>query len=585
MEWLEKNETAAISRRINKRGRKNEWLQRLLLLSLIGTFLLLLVFPLYQLFVQAFYSKDGSFVGLENFIQYFSSPALVQSLKNTIFISSTTTMISTALAFVYAYALVRSAIPGKWFFKSVALLPLFAPTMMHGIALMYLFGNQGLITNGFFGILPNVSFELYGPIGIIIAEVIYTFPQALLILLVAFQGTDYQMYEAADTLRASKLKKFLVITLPEVKYGVISASFVVFTLSFTDFGAPKIVGGQYNVLATDVYKQVIGQQNIAMGAAVGIILMLPAVFAFIVDRLTKQKHAASISAKSKPFQIKKGRLRDTILFLFCSAITGAVLLMVSAVLVAAFTKVWPYDLSFTFEHLGISSYTGNGMESFKNSVLVAVITAILGTCLTFLFAYGIEKIRRMSGLRKIGYFLSVIPLAVPGLVIGLGYIFFFSQSEIQFLSWEFKNPFHFLYGTVAIIVMANIIHFYSVAFVTATTSLKKLHKEYEVVSESMGVPFYKTFFTVTVPMCLPAISEMAMYFFVNSMVTISAVMFLYSPDFKLAAVSIVNMDDAGNLAAAAAMSSLILLTNILIKVLHEIITKKMLLRVSRWQRR
>ncbi|HEY9576806.1 MAG TPA: putative 2-aminoethylphosphonate ABC transporter permease subunit [Pseudobacillus sp.] len=585
MDWLEKNETAAPLRRTRQRDGKNEWLQRLLLLGLIGTFLLLLIFPLYQLFVQAFYSKDGSFVGLANFTQYFSSPTLVQSFKNTIFISSATTLISVTLAFIYAYALVRSAIPGKGFFKSAALIPLFAPTMMHGIALVYLFGNQGLITNGFWGMMPSISFELYGPIGIIIAEVIYTFPQALLILLVAFQGTDYQMYEAAETLRASKLKKFLMITMPGVKYGVISASFVVFTLSFTDFGAPKIVGGQYNVLATDVYKQVIGQQNIAMGATVGIILMLPAVLAFTVDRLTQQKHAASISAKSKPFQIKKGRLRDSVLFLFCSAITGAVLLMVFAVLVAAFTKVWPYDLSFTFEHLGFSSYTGNGMESFKNSLIVAGITAIIGTCLTFVFAYGIEKIRRMTGLRRIGYFLSVIPLAVPGLVIGLGYIFFFSQSEIQFFAWEFANPFHFLYGTVAIIVMANIIHFYSVAFVTATTSLKKLDKEYEVVSESMGVPFYKTFFTITVPMCLPAIFEMAIYFFVNSMVTISAVMFLYSPDFKLAAISIVNMDDAGNLAAAAAMSSLILLTNIIVKALYEMITNKTRLRVSRWQQR
>ncbi|OCA92258.1 putative 2-aminoethylphosphonate ABC transporter permease subunit [Pseudobacillus wudalianchiensis] len=585
MEWLEKNGTAVIFKRVKQRGGKDGWLQRVLLLGLIGIFLLLLILPLYQLFIRAFYSKDGAFVGLENFVQYFSSPTLVQSLKNTIFISSATMIISVTLAFIYAYALVRSAIPGKGFFKAVALLPLFAPTMMHGIALVYLFGHQGFITNGFWGSIPGISFELYGPVGIIMAEVIYTFPQALLILLVAFRGTDYQMYEAADTLHASSLKKFLIITMPNVKYGVISASFVVFTLSFTDFGAPKIVGGQYNVLATDVYKQVIGQQNIAMGATVGIILMLPAVFAFVVDRLTQQKHAASISAKSKPFQIKKGWLRDSGLFLFCLSIMLFVLLMVSAVLVAAFTKVWPYDLGFTLEHLGFSNYTGNGIESFKNSFLVAVMTAVIGTCLTFLFAYGIEKIRRLSSLRKIGYFLSIIPLAVPGLVIGLGYIFFFSQPEIEFFTWKFSNPFHFLYGTFAIIVMANMIHFYSVAFVTATTALKKLDKEYEVVSESMGVPFYKTFFTITVPMCLPAILEMALYFFVNSMVTISAVMFLYSPEFKLAAISIVNMDDAGNLAAAAAMSSLILLTNIAVKVLHEIITKILHLRVSRWQQR
>ncbi|WP_062196881.1 putative 2-aminoethylphosphonate ABC transporter permease subunit [Massilibacterium senegalense] len=585
MEWLEKNERMIVTKNSRQRVGKNEWLQRLLLFFMIGILLILLVFPLFQLFVQAFYDKEGVFIGLENFKQYFSSPTLVQSLQNTLFISSMTTLISVALAFIYAFALIRSAIPGKMFFKSVAMLPLFAPTMMHGIALMYLFGNQGLLTNGLFGLLPGTNIELYGPVGIIMAEVVYTFPQAVLILLIAFQGADYQMYEAAETLGASKCKKFLEITIPNVKYGVISASFVVFTLSFTDFGAPKIVGGQYNVLATDVYKQVIGQQNMAMGATVGIILMLPAIFAFVVDRLTVQKNLGAISSKSKPFIIKKNKMRDTLLFLFCSIISGAIFLMVLAVLVAAFSKVWPYDLSFTLEHLNLSSYTGDGMAAFKNSIIVAFITAVIGTLLTFLFAYGIEKIRRMPGVRKIGYFLSIIPLAVPGLVIGLGYIFFFSQPEIHLFSWTFHNPFHFLYGTFAILIMANVIHFYSVSFVTATTALKKLDKEYELISESMGVPFYKTFFKVTVPMCLPAILEISMYFFVNSMVTVSAVMFLYSPDFKLAAISIVNMDDAGNLAAAAAMSSLILLTNIVVKLVYELLTKYVTKRTLNWQKR
>jgi iron(III) transport system permease protein len=145
------------------------------------------------------------------------------------------------------------------------------------------------------------------------------------------------------------------------------------------------------------------------------------------------------------------------------------------------------------------------------------------------------------------------------------------------------NPLNFLYGSIAIIVIANILHFYSVAFVTATTSLKKLDKEFELVSESMGVPFYKTFFKVTVPMCLPAILEMAMFFFVNSMVTISAVIFLYTADFKLAAISIVNMDDAGNLASAAAMSVLIVLTNIVVRVLYEIALKSLRTKTEKWK--
>ncbi|WP_100330141.1 putative 2-aminoethylphosphonate ABC transporter permease subunit [Bacillus xiapuensis] len=583
MEWLVKGSPFVTNKKVRQKASVSGWLQRLLLVMMVTAFLILLILPLYQLFVQAFYSEEGAFIGFSNFKEYFSSPALVQSLTNTIFVSSMTTIITITLAFVYAFALVRSSIHGKLLFKSAAMLPLFAPTMMHGIALMYLFGNQGLLTNGFFGLFPGLQIEFYGPVGIIMAEVIYTFPQAVLILMVAFQNTDYQMYEAADTLGASKLRKLLVITFPSVKYGLVSSAFVVFTLSFTDFGAPKIVGGQYNVLATDVYKQVIGQQNMAMGATVGILLMLPAILAFVVDRLTQQKHTASISARSKPIQLKPNRLRDALLFIYCSVITAVILLMLLAVFIAAFTKVWPYDLSFTAEHLQFNSYTGDGMSAFKNSIIVAVLTAIVGTVLTFTFAYAIEKVRRMQTLRKAGYFLSMLPLAVPGIVIGLGYIFFFNQAELKLFFWEFDNPFHFLYGSITILIMANIIHFYSVAFVTATTALKKLDREYESVSESMGIPFYRTFFQVTVPMCAPAIMEIMVYFFVNSMVTVSAVMFLYSPDFKLAAISIVNMEDAGNLAVAAAMSSFILLTNIVVRILYESSSKWIQRKCNQWQ--
>ncbi len=163
--------------------------------------------------------------------------------------------------------------------------------------------------------------------------------------------------------------------------------------------------------------------------------------------------------------------------------------------------------------------------------------------------------------------------------------FFFSQPTIQILGLSVTNPFHSLYGTIAVLVLVNIIHFYSVTFVTATTALKKLDREFELVSQSMGIPFYKTFFRVTVPMCLPTILEMVMYYFVNSMVTVSAVVFLYAADFKLAAVSIVNMDDAGNVAPTAAMSVLIVVTNIVVRVVYEWGTKALRNRTSQWQKK
>ncbi|MDQ0861730.1 putative 2-aminoethylphosphonate ABC transporter permease subunit [Bacillus sp. V2I10] len=572
-------DTAHLKLSSNKRKRQkaglNEWLQRLLLIFSLLAAAGVLVLPLLMLFVQAFIDGKGIFIGLQNFVSYFQSEILVQSLKNTLFVSSITTVLAVSLAFVYALAIARTNVYGKTIFRYSALLPLFAPTMMHGIALMYLFGNQGLITNGFFETIPGFKIDLYGPIGIIMAETIYTFPQAFLILMVALSGADQRLYEAADSMGASGIKKFFTITLPSAKYGLISSIFVVFTLSFTDYGAPKIVGGQYNVLATDVYKQVIGQQNMGMGATVGMILMLPAILAFAADQLSQRKQQGAASSKAVPYQIKRNPLRDRLAFLYCSGISLAVFVLFLAVFIAASVKIWPYNMTFTLEHFAFDSFTGDGLTAYKNSLLAAVLTAVFGTIFTFTFAYMIEKFRGMIGLRKLSTFLSLIPLAVPGLVIGLGYIFFFSKQNLSIFGYTVANPFHFLYGTIAIIVIANIVHFYSVSFITATTALKKLDKEFELVSESMGVPFYKTFMKVTVPMCLPAILEVAMYYFVNAMVTVSAVIFLYTADFKLAAVSIVNMDDAGNLASAAAMSILIVVTNIFVRVCYELMVKWM----------
>jgi iron(III) transport system permease protein len=585
MEMLENYQVENTKKKIKRRIGKEEWIQRLVIIGMLLSFLIILVLPLLQLFTQAFYDKDGAFVGVANFSKYFTTSTLVQSLQNTIWISGATTIISVTLAFIYAYAIARTNVFGKHIFQYVALLPLFAPTMMHGIALTYLFGNQGLITKGMFGLFEGIQIPLYGPVGIVMAEVMYTFPQAFLILLIAFQGSDYRLYEASNMLGASKTKQFLTVTLPSVKYGLISAMFVVFTLSFTDFGAPKIVGGQYNVLATDVYKQVIGQQNMSMGATVGMILLIPAIFAFAVDRITQRKQANFLSSKAVPYRIINNKKRDVISFVYCSVIALMIILLFVAVGIAASVKVWPYNMSFTFEHFNFSSLTGDGLEAFKNSVIVSAVTAVIGAILTFVFAYAIEKIDQLQFFRKTGYFFSIVPLAIPGLVLGLGYVFFFSQPTIQIFGLSVTNPFHSLYGTIAVLVLVNIIHFYSVTFVTATTALKKLDREFELVSQSMGIPFYKTFFRVTVPMCLPAILEMVMYYFVNSMVTVSAVVFLYAADFKLAAVSIVNMDDAGNVAPAAAMSVLVVVTNIVVRVVYEWGTKALRNRTSKWQQR
>ncbi|HJA66248.1 MAG TPA: putative 2-aminoethylphosphonate ABC transporter permease subunit [Candidatus Mediterraneibacter cottocaccae] len=550
-----------------QRVTKEDFVRGAAIYAVVVFLLVFLVCPLATLFVKAFQDKDGLFVGLAQFREYFTSRAMVYSIGNTFVVAIWSTVISVALAFFFAYALSRKNVPCRSFFRYVGMIPIFAPTMLLGIALIYLFGNQGILTS------LGIEIPLYGKVGIIIAESIYCFPAATTILMVAFSAADNRLYEAAETMGTSAFRKMVTITIPNVKYGLINAIFVSFTYSFTDFGAPSVVGGNYNVLATDVYKQVVGQQNFNMGAVVGMILLFPAILSFVVDWFTNKKQSAAINSKSVPYQIKPHPASDFAATLFCIIVTLAMLLFFAVALFASLIKLWPYNLTFTLDNYNLAEAgSGSGLTAFRNSILISLISAFLGTFITFVGAYMIEKTQQKFVIsRKIAYFLSITPLAIPGTVVGLSFIMFFNASSfaIPFTEYALVNPLHGIYGTIWIIVFANLIHFFSVPFSTATTALKRLDKEFETVSESLSVPFYRTFRKVTVPLCFPAICEMWVYFFVNSLVTVSAVVFLYSPTAPITSVMIVSMQGAGQTAPAAAMCMLLLFINLIVRLLYE----------------
>ncbi len=518
-------------------------------------FVIVLICPLYSLFSKAFISADGTFVGLGNYAEYFSTPALSVSIGNTIYISVFTAIVSTLIGFVYAYGVTRTNIKGKQFFRYVALIPLFLPTVVHGLSLVYLFGVQGVVTN------LGWDIGLYGKTGIILSEIIYTFPQSFLMFYIALNYADGRLYEAAETMGCGNLKKFRYITVPSVKYTLINSLFVCFTLAFTDFGAPKVVGGSYNVLATDIYKQVAGQFNMNMGAVVGTLLLIPAIISFAVDRITSRKESGAISSKASALRIKDSTPRDVVFYVICSGVTLCLFIMVAVLFMGAFTKYYPYEMGFTLEHFNFSESTG-GIQSFINSVVMSLLSAVAGTAFVFIYVYLVERSKSSRVLKVIGRLLSSIPLALPGMVIGLSFIFFFNSPD---------NPLNFIYGTVAILVLANVVHFYSVPFVTASSALKKHDKDYENVADSMRIPLWKSFTRVIVPLSLPAILEIFLYYFMNSMVTVSAVVFLYSAQFKVASIAITHMEEAGDIAQAAAMSLLILLVNIVARGIYELL--------------
>lgn len=556
---------------------KDEVIREILTWFILIFLIVAIVFPLGLLLTKSFENNSGEFIGLSNFKEYFSNKNLLISLKNTFTISIASSVISLVLAFVYAYGVQRTTIRFKNIFKYIALMPLFAPTMMHGISLVYLFGRKGAVTTGFFDKLPQFAFDinLYGATGIIIAEVLYIFPQIFLVLNIALSTTDYRLYEAADMLGTSNFRKFFTITLPNMKYGMISSFIIAFILSFTDFGAPKVVGGNFSVLATDVYIKVVGQNNMSMGAVVSIILLIPSVAAFFIDQKIQKKQGVVLNAKSIPYTAKENKVRDIFFYIYTILICFFIISIFVTIFVSAFSKLWPYDLSFSLNNFKFYDYNGGIEIFFKNSFILAVLSGIFGTFMTFMSAYLIEKKEKKTLKDKVIYFLSLVPLALPGMVIGISYIFFFNKSyfTIPFLNISIMSPFNSLYKTIWIMVLANVIHFYSISFLTANTALKKLDKEFERVSLSMGIPWYKTFSNVTFPMCLESILEIFFYYFVNSMVTISALVFLYTSSLNLLSIAVINLDDTGEIAKASAMSIVILLTNIIIKIIYQIILK------------
>lgn len=525
------------------------------LLAVVAALVVFLALPLASILVKALQTSDGRFAGLANFTSYLASPSLLSSLWHSVWVSALVTLITLPLAFGFAYALSRSCMPFKGLFRTIALVPLLAPSLLSALSLIYWFGNQGIAR----GFIRSLGFEtIYGAPGIVIAECFAVFPHALMILVTALSLADARLYEAAAALGTSTRRKFFTITLPGAKYGLISAALVSFTLVMTDFGIPKVIGGNFNMLATDVFKLVIGQQDFQRGAVVGLLLLTPAVLTFAIDWLVQRKQTSMLTARAVPYRPSPAPAFDASMTAYSILVSVSMLLMLGMAVFASFAAFWPYDLSLTLRHYTMGLVDAEVGDAFVNSLQLAAGTALFGTIIVFTGAYMLEKTRGLDALRPVVRLLAMLPMAVPGLVLGLGYIFFFNLPG---------NPLNGLYQTLPLLVLCTIVHFYTTGHLTAVTALKALDAEFESVSASLKVPFFKTFWRVTLPICTPTLLDIARYFFINAMTTISAVVFLYSPSTKVASIAILNLDEAGEAGAAAACAVLITAGSTLVTLL------------------
>ncbi|WP_375136377.1 putative 2-aminoethylphosphonate ABC transporter permease subunit [Aquincola tertiaricarbonis] len=554
------------------------WTDRLSQAGLLLVALVLaagLLGPLAALLSQAFQPGDAAAAPASRWARfgaYLASPALRQSLLNSLWVSGLVTLIVLPLAFTFAYALTRSCMPAKGLLRSITLLPLLAPSLLSAISLIYWFGNQGLAKDFWLGL----GFSgLYGAPGIVLAECFAVFPHTLMILVSALAMADARLYEAADAMGTSTLRKFVTITLPGARYGLVSAGLVTFTLVVTDFGIPKVVGGNFNVLATDVFKLVIGQQDFQRGAVVALLLLAPAALSFAVDGLVQRRQTAMLGARAVALVPRPARGFDAAMTAFCMTVAALMLAMFGMAVFASFAKLWPYNLAPSLDHYIAGIVDAELGDALFNSLKLAAGTAVIGPVLVFVGAYLLEKTRGLGWARPAVRLMALLPMAVPGLVLGLGTIFFFNAPA---------NPLHGLYQTGALLVLCTVVHFYTTGHLTMVTALKAIDPEFESVSASLKVPFYKTFWRVTLPICLPTLLDVSRYFFVNAMTTISAVVFLYTPDTRLASVAILNLDEAGETGAAAAMAVLIVAVSGTVTLLYLALGTWVDRRTQAWRR-
>jgi len=516
-----------------------------------------MLFPLWSILQLSFF-KGGEFgwanFTLENFHRYFTTAYTLRALWHSLYVSVVTTVIVTVIIFFFAYAMTRTTISGKTFFRNIIMMPLVAPSIVQALALIYLFGRNGLITAHLLGI----DWNIYGPTGIIISEVLYCLPHAYVILFTTLSAVDIRLDEAAESLGATPFKVFTRITLPSAKYGIFSAAALTFNLTITDFGNPVVIGGNYNVLATEIYAQVTNLYRFDLGATISIILLVPSLMAFMLNYYISRKTFSMISGAAKPVIPPSRPLKKAIFSSYCTLISFCIIIIFATVVIGSFVKVWPYDWSLTFQHYKFPSIAG--YSALWTSVWVSLVVGICGSFITLVAAYVMET--RKPFFKQFIYLLSVMPAAIPGLVMGLGYIL------------AFNKPYYFFFGTPWIIVINIVICNFTLGILASISNMRNIDPSIEEASISLGGDALRTFFKIIFPLSRVAFFQNFVYFFMRSMTTISAVIFLVSASVHLAAIEIIMLDNDGWTASANAMCTCIILIVLAMLGILQIVQKK-----------
>ena len=475
----------------------------------------------------------------DTFSELLKSEMFKSSLSNSLIVTSIATIFSIIIAYLLSYAINRSNIKHKGLLKILITLPMLIPSISHGLGLINLFGANGIISKTF-------NFNIVGPVGIVLGSILYSFPVAFLMLCDGFNYVDNTMYSVAKVLGMNKWQTFKKITYCYLKKPIFSSVFAVFTLIFTDYGVPLAVGGKFTTLPVFLYKQVIGLLDFSRGTMIGLFLLIPAFISFLFDNISKDY---SHGDYSKKYIINNNKVRDIVLRLFVYIIIIFITIIIGSFIYYAFVDNPSLNRSLSLIHF---EYVLNDklLTVLSNSLIISVLVSIVGTIMAYLVAYLTARIK--GSMSKIAHILTIISLAIPGIVLGLSYTISFKGTPI--------------YNTYFILVLVNIVHFMASPYLMAYNALLKLNPNFEVVAMTCHISRFKILKDVIVPCTKTTIREMFAYFFVNSMITISAVSFLFNTKTMPMSLLINTYEEDFLLGEAAIISLIILMFNIIVKL-------------------
>lgn len=525
------------------------------IILVIAVVFLFVLYPLLKI-VQSSISTGESF-SFENYFRVFKNPNIAQVLWNTLTLGFVVSLISTAVGFLFAYASAYLKIRMKGLFNAIAILPMISPPFVIALSTILLFGRNGFITRGIFGLREA---NVYGFHGLALVQVLTFFPVAYLLLVGLLKSIDPSVEEAARDLGASRWEVFKTITFPLMIPGLANAFLLVFIQSIADFSNPMVIGGNFTTLAVQIYLQGIGNYDMSGATALAVILLVISITLFMLQKyyVDKKTYVTVTGKASRGRELIDSPKIVRPIFIAVLAISIFVGVLYALVPIGSFIKLWGIDYSVSLDHY---KYVFDlGMKPIFDTTYLSLLSTPISGILAMIVAFLVVR-KRFVG-KSFVEITTMMALAIPGTVIGLGYVLAYNTGPLV------------LTGTGTILVIAFVMRSMPIGIRSGIAALQQIDPSIEEAASVLGASSAKVFSSITIPMIRPAFFSGLVYTFIRSMTLVSTVIFLISARYNLLTAAIMNQIDVGKIGVASAYSTvLIVIVMVVVAVMQFILSR------------